>query len=473
MKKVFSILLAAAMLISCLSIVSFAAETKGAEVTVNKRATESENIANIYVTSDGKKADFSFLAGQKDADGKVTLKVKVYNDGDVDASVRLLIQKRRADKATSGDWGYYNVSGSPISGGKGTFDKDYVTAPAKQWTELSYTVYLNANNKISTINDISALVEENTGISSNDDVSVRFDMRSVPLDGNNQSTGFDAGTKFIIAPVNNDSLTDPLTRMAPKGVAQTNGVFTVSGATELPAETTPAPATPTPATPAPATPTPAGEENTPATATPVPKVANGVKYTVKEDIESEQYICSDLGVIDASDVKNGKLTKALSIKNNGDTEIAVLFRIQATVKGANGSNTWDGPNNGSGKVTIEPGKTEKLEFTCDSDGTKVTILEQDVTLDKLFFRFEVYGEGGINYLPAGTAFTVLCDTDEAEKLFAGNSYSNKENIVRELSYGTNGNAQHDGDILPVAFISVAVISAAALVVVTKKKKEIA
>lgn len=468
MKKVFSILLAAAMLISCLSIVSFATETKGAEVTVNKRATESENIANIYVTSDGKKADFSFLAGQKDADGKVTLKVKVYNDGDVDASVRLLIQKRRADKATSGDWGYYNVSGSPISGGKGTFDKDYVTAPAKQWTELSYTVYLNADNKISTINDINALVEENTGISSNDDVSVRFDMRSVPLDGSDQSTGFDAGTKFIIAPVNNDSLIDPLTRMAPKGVAQTNGVFTVSGVTELPAETTP-----TPATPAPETPTPAGEDSTPATATPVPKVANGVKYTVKEDIDSDQYICSDLGVIDASDVKNGKLTKTLSIKNNGDTEIAVLFLIQATVQDANGSNTWYGPNNGSGKVTIDPGKTEKLEFTCDSDGTKVTILEQDVTLDKLFFRFDVYGEGGIKYLPAGTAFTVLCDTDEAEKLFAGKSYSNKENIVRELSYGTNGNAQHDGDILPVALISVAVISAAALVVVTKKKKEIA
>lgn len=470
MKKVFGILLAAAMVISCLSIVSFAAETKGAEVTVNKRATESENIANIYVTSDGKKADFSFLAGQKDADGKVTLKVKVYNDGDVDASVRLLIQKRRADKATSGDWGYYNVSGSPISGGKGTFDKDYVTAPAKQWTELSYTVYLNANNKISTINDISALVEENTGISSNDDVSVRFDMRSVPLDGNNQSTGFDAGTKFIIAPVNNDSLIDPLTRMAPKGVAQTNGVFTVSGATELPAETTPTPATPTPA---PETPTPAGEDNTPTTATPVPKVANGVKYTVKEDIESDQYICSDLGVIDASDVKDGKLTKALSIKNNGDTEIAVLFRIQATVKGANGSNTWDGPNNGSGKVTIEPGKTEKVEFTCDSDGTKVTILEQDVALDKLFFRFDVYGEGGVNYLSAGTAFTVLCDTDEAEKLLAGNSYSNKENIVRELSYGTNGNAQHDGDVLPIALISTAVISAAALAVIIKKKREIA
>ena len=463
MKKVFSILLAAAMAISCLSVVSFAAETKGAEVTVNKRATEKENIANTYVTSDGKKADFSFLAGQKDADGKVTLKVKVYNDSDVDASVRLLIQKRKANYAAVKDYNYYNVSGSPISDGKGTYDKAYVTAPAKQWTELSYTVYLNADNKISTINDKGVLAEDNTGISANDDVSVRFDMRSVPLDESNKSTGFDAGTKFIIAPVNNDNFIEPLTKMAPKGVAQTNGVFTVTAATSLPADPTPTPATPTPA----------GEDNTPATATPVPKVVNGVKYTVKEDIEKDQYICSDLGVIDASDVKDGKLTKTLSIKNNGDTEITVLFLIQATVKDAKGSNTWAAPDKGNGKVTIEPGKTEKLEFTCDSDGTKVTILEQDVTLDKLFFRFDVYGESGDKYLPAGTAFTVLCATDEAEKLFAGKSYSNKESIARELSYGTNGNAQHDGDILPVALISVAVISAAALVVVTKKKKEIA
>lgn len=464
MKKVFSILLAAAMAISCLSIVSFAAETKGAEVTVNKKATEKENIANIYVTSDGKKADFSFLAGQKDADGNVTLKVKVYNDSNVDASVRLLIQKRRADKATSGDWDYYNVSGSPIGeDGKGTYDKAYVTAPAKQWTELSYTVYLNAENKISTVNDINVLVEENTGISANDDVSVRFDMRSVPLDENNQSTGFEAGTKFIIAPVNNDNFIEPLTKMAPKGAAQTNGVFTVAAATSLPTEPTPTPATPTPA----------GEDNTPATATPVPKVVNGVKYTVKEDIESDQYICSDLGVIDASDVKDGKLTKTLSIKNNGDTEITVLFMIQATVKDAKGSPTWAAPDKGNGKVTIEPGKTEKVEFTCDSDGTKVTILEQDVTLDKLFFRFDVYGESGDAYLPAGTSFTVLCAADEAEKLIAGKSYSNKDSIARELSYGVNGNAQHDGDILPVAFISLAVVSAVALVVVVKKKREIA
>lgn len=168
-----------------------------------------------------------------------------------------------------------------------------------------------------------------------------------------------------------------------------------------------------------------------------------------------------------------RVTKALSIKNNGDTEIAVLFRIQATVKGANGSNTWDGPNNGNGKVTIEPEKNEKPEFTCGSDGTKVTILEQDVALDKLFFRFDVYGEAGTNYLPAGTAFTALCDTDGAEKFFAGNSYFNKENIVRELSYCTNGNAQHDGDVLPVALISIAVISAVALAVIIKNKREIA
>ena len=457
MKKVFSILLAAAMAISCLSVVSFAAwsaSTKAVAVTVTRKVaedgTEAEEgkakvTAPYYLTSMGEDTDLSFIAAMQDENGVAEVKFKVWNTSATDIRMRVVLQVN-----------WKNVASSKIDeNGKGEYNKEKVLIPANGTAELSYTVQFDKDGKVSTVEDSGKKVADGVSPAS---INLRFDFHNA-----NDASGVAANTKVIIAPVNNELLMDGLENINARGTAKSTGLFKIESLTSLPADPTPTPATPTPA----------GEDNTPATATPVPKVVNGVKYTVKEDIESDQYICSDLGVIDASDVKDGKLTKTLSIKNNGDTEITVLFLIQATVKGSNGSNTWAAPDKGNGKVTIEPGKTEKLEFTCDSDGTKVTILEQDVALDKLFFRFDVYGELGDKYLPAGTAFTVLCATDEAEKLFAGKSYSNKESIARELSYGTNGNAQHDGDVLPVALISVAVISAAALVVVTKKKKEIA
>lgn len=457
MKKILSILLAAAIAISCVSIVSFAAETKGVEVTVTRKVAEDgteadagkEKVtASYYLTSLGETTDFSFLKSQQDENGVSVVKFNVWNTSGKDIRVRVVLQAA-----------WNNVASSKIDeNGKGEYNREKVLIPANGCAELSYKVQLDANGNISTVNDVGKKTATDVSLSK---VNLRFDFHNAT-----DASGVDANTKVVIAPVDNDNLIDALTKIKARGTAKSTGLFVIESTSSLPA-------TPTPVTPAPETPTPAGEENTPApTATPVPKVVNGVKYSVKQDIESDQYICSATGVIGASDVKDGTLTKTLSIKNTGKTEITVLFMLQATVIGTNGQNTWAAPDKGNGKVTVEPGKTEKLTFSCDSDGKTVTILDQEVALDKLFFRFDISGEAGDKYLPEGTSFTVFCDTDEANLLFEGKSYANKESIVKELSYGTNGNAQHDGDILPVAFACVAIAAATALVVVTKKKKEI-
>lgn len=234
------------------------------------------------------------------------------------------------------------------------------------------------------------------------------------------------------------------------------------------AEPTPTPAenpTPTPAEEGEATPTP--------TATPVPKVVTGVKFTFNEAItEGQQFIRSAEGVVSAADVKNNAVTKKFSITNNGTEAIGIVFRMQALVKNAEGNDTWAGEPASNEMVVIEPGKTETVEFTCDVEGSKITILDQDVDVSKLFYRFDVTDSEGGRVIPAGTSLTVNCNEATAKAFTDDPTVTvNYKKITMEHVYGSNSNSSNNGDVLPVAFITVAVAAAVALVVICAKKKE--
>ena len=205
------------------------------------------------------------------------------------------------------------------------------------------------------------------------------------------------------------------------------------------------------------------------------KVPTGVTFTVKDDINissnEEQYICSPANIVSDKDVKDNKLTKTLLIKNNGEDDVTVVFRIQAQVKGADGNPTWMGNPNDMVPVVIEPGKTESVTYTADVADGSVTILDQKVALKDLFLRFDIYHLDGDYALAAGTSFTVFCDSDTAMTLSKATQMPNGDKIGIELSYEKNGTSNGTGDALPIALIVTAVVSAVALAVVSRKKKE--
>ena len=121
-------------------------------------------------------------------------------------------------------------------------------------------------------------------------------------------------------------------------------------------------------------------------------------------------------------------------------------------------------------VEIEPGKVGTVTITVPVKDGKVTILEQEVPVEKLFARFDVTGEGGACELPKGTSFTIFCDEQVAETM-TKSGVSNSDKLTRELSYELlDSNSSSNGDLLPVAFIAVAVVATAALVVVSRKRK---
>lgn len=205
------------------------------------------------------------------------------------------------------------------------------------------------------------------------------------------------------------------------------------------------------------------------------KVPTGVTFTVKNDINISsnegQYICSPANIVSDKDVKDNKLTKTLLIKNNGEDDVTVVFRIQAEVKGADGNPTWTGNPNDMVPVVIEPGKTESVTYTADVADGSVTILDQKVALKDLFLRFDIYHLDGDYALAAGTSFTVFCDSDTAMTLSKATQMPNADKIGIELSYEKNGKPNGTGDMLPVAIVVTAVVSAVALAVVSRKKKE--
>ena len=205
------------------------------------------------------------------------------------------------------------------------------------------------------------------------------------------------------------------------------------------------------------------------------KTPTGVTFTVKEDLDLKsdeaQFICSPKLIITDKDVKDNKLTKTLLIKNNGEEDITLMFRIQAQVKGADGNDTWAGNPNDKNPVVIEPGQTKSITFTSDASNGNVTILDQQVPLKDLFIRFDLYHLDGDFAVSAGTSFTVFCDADTANVLAKTVQMANKDKFGIELCYETNGKPNGTGDVLPVALITVAVASIIALVVVSKKKRQ--
>lgn len=204
------------------------------------------------------------------------------------------------------------------------------------------------------------------------------------------------------------------------------------------------------------------------------KTPTGVKFTLKEDLElgsnEALFICSPSNIVSEKDVKDGKLTKTLLIKNNGKEDITVEFKMQAKVKKADGSDTWAGNPDSVEPVVVAAGKTASVTYTADVADGAVTILDQKVALKDLFLRFNVYHLDGDFSLSEGASFTVVCDADTAKTLSKLNTMASKDKITVELSYGDNGKSNGTGDALPVALVACAVASAVALVVVSKKKK---
>lgn len=233
-----------------------------------------------------------------------------------------------------------------------------------------------------------------------------------------------------------------------------------TGEPENPATETPVPATPTTA------PTP----------TPVQKKVNGIKLTFNDNISfgdtTAQCLLSEKGIVTTADIKDDEVTKKFSIKNNGSEPIEVVFRLQALVKESEeDTGMWVGNPDENTRVLIGPGETQELTYTCYVDEGKVEIKGHEVPVSELFARFDLTAAEGVCKLPKGTSITVFCN-EETAKLFLETWMNNADKSTRELSYEVvKGNTVGSGDVLPVAFISIAVISAAALVIICRKKRE--
>lgn len=217
-----------------------------------------------------------------------------------------------------------------------------------------------------------------------------------------------------------------------------------------------------------ATPGEDGGDDAPATPTPEVKVAKGIQVTYNEETKGDHYIISKTGVLSASEIKNGKITRKFLVKNNGEEDVQVTVRFEVTHTKADNSQTWTGPKYNE-MVTVPAGKQVEIEYTMDvnADGT-VTIdnggKKTDYDISKFFIRFSLT-DGN---LPAGTSVTFYCD-DATAKAFTENvkmAFMDKATLVLTYADPANG-----GDLLPVAFIAMAVVATVALVVVSRKRKE--
>ena len=107
--------------------------------------------------------------------------------------------------------------------------------------------------------------------------------------------------------------------------------------------------------------------------------------------------------------------------------------------------------------------TKDYSITENDDGT-VTIQDQDVTLDKLFVRLDFNAQG---QLYEGTKLIISGDKEIVDALLTNASSA-------KITYAAviHDVVIDDGDVLPVAMITlIAVASVMAVVVVARKKKE--
>lgn len=207
------------------------------------------------------------------------------------------------------------------------------------------------------------------------------------------------------------------------------------------------------------------DEGTTANPTPEVKTPSGVKITYNETENAAHYIISAKGVFTSADVKEGELTKTYSVKNNGDETLKVKMEFQLLHTKEEGGQTWAGPVTGS-FVEIEPGETEEVTYTAEVEDGKVTVGDKEYDIADLFVRFD-FGSGGSVELAEGTSATIYCGQTVAEAFMKGQRSLTSTSTL-ELVYGK---VEGSGDALPVAFIALTVVASVALIVVSKKRRE--
>lgn len=414
MKKVSGILLAVAMAVSCLSIVTFAGSTvKGVKVEGTDTAIAVKT-GNGYLTALGYPDDFT---------GEVSVKYLVRNLGDkiVTGRFRLMTTVEDSGKFTE-------VS-----------CEDKITNISIGSEEEAYLEF--------TMNAKDGKVSGKFGAADREIALSKFFVR------------FDIWKEANLVIVPQKETADALLA----ALSSKNAALSIAGVDVESVTPTPAPpATPTPAQDA--TPTAAPTE------TPEIKITKGFKVTYNEETDGDHWILSQTGVFSAADIRDNKITKKFTVKNNGEDDIKIKVEFQVNhEKSEKGKFTWAGPHSGT-YVLIPAGESEEIEYSMDVDAAgKVRITAGDNTVDydvsKFFIRFDL--EKGA--YPEGTSYTVACDENIAKAFAETPKLAFASQAKVEYIYASSASG---GDLLPTAFISVAAVAAAALVIVSRRKKEI-
>ena len=214
---------------------------------------------------------------------------------------------------------------------------------------------------------------------------------------------------------------------------------------------------------------PAGTLAPGATATPTPTPAptpNAIEIHALQN--TTYYINSVAGVMDANDIKDGVLKKEITVENVGENDITVQLCIQATVKNAEGKDTWQGFANEGGYVEIAAGEKETIAIEVEFDGNVTTILDQEVPVEKLFFRLNFNNNTTLN---EGDGVLVYGDQDLIAGLLSKTSSDKLTFATKTIAIKGSSNPSNTGDVLPVALIATLAVATVALVVVAKKRKE--
>ena len=370
-------------------------------------------------------SDLSFLKSEI-KDGKVTLDYTVYNMSDVDIQIKPLVQV---------NWKF-------LMNGDKRSEPLYKIEP-KTSKKISFTFDMTADGKATNEDGVAV---DLTG------ATLRFDY----LDGEGNSGVLPVGTKFAIIP-DNEKLVEYMSIL--------------SGVTVEGTSISEAPVLPTPGEDE--TPTP-GEDATP---TPTPQVATGFTAELLKDVtELEkgqgQWFKTNSGVFSASDVANNKLTVKFPVKNTGNQDIKVRLELQTIHEKGDGNPVWAGPSQGV-YVDIPAGETVDLEYSADVKNGKISVTAYDNTVEydvsAFFARIDIKNAEGGDTFDKGMAFTAFTGKKLTDAFFEMKDENKKGEFYKvELTYA---NPAEGGDLLPVAFIAVAVVATAALVVVSRKKRE--
>ena len=382
------------------------------------------------IFNSGWNSDLSFLKSEI-KDGKVTLNYTVYNMSDVDIQFQPMIQV---------EWNFIKNDGAVAN--------PKYNVKAKTSAKITFTFDMSADGKVT--NGAGAQVDLTKA-------TLRFDFTNT--DG---TAGIPAGAKFAIIP-ENEKLVDHMSVLSGIAVAATP----IGEAPVLP---TPGDeATPTPGEDA--TPTP-GDEATP---TPTPQAATGFTAELVNDVTEGgqgQWFKTNTGVFSAADVANNKLTVKFPVKNTGNQDIKVRLELQTIHKKGDGNPVWAGPSEGA-YVDIPAGETVDLEYSADVKNGKISVTAYDNTVEydvsEFFARIDIKNADGGDTFDKGMAFTAFTGKKLADAFFEMKDENRKGEFYKvELTYA---NPAESGDLLPVAFIAVAVVATAALVVVSRKKRE--